>query len=76
MHQPGRRTIKMFLAVIGRLDQYEASRRHIQGYGAGITGRLPVPEVVEVLAWLKELANPNHKRADREAPNSHNGTER
>lgn len=61
---PSRKTIKTFLKVIERLDRYEATQRHIRGYGAGISGPLPVPEVVAVLAWLKELANPLHRHID------------
>jgi len=68
MKQPGRRKIKRFLDVIEQLDRYEATQRHIRGRGAGIPGPLPVPEVVEVLSWLKELANPNHRKIDRDAP--------
>lgn len=64
MRQPSARTIKKFLDVIERLDRYEATQRHIRGHGAGIPGPLPVPEVVEVLDWLKDLANPNLRRSD------------
>jgi hypothetical protein len=67
MSQPSRKVIRTFLKVIEKLDRYEATERHIRGYGAGIPGPLPVPEVVEVLAWLKELANPNQRQIDRES---------
>ena len=68
MKQPSRRTIRKFLDVIEQLDRYEATQRHIRGVGAGIPGPMPVPEVVDVLSWLKDLANPNHRQMDADNP--------
>lgn len=59
MKAPGRRKIRIFLDVIERLDRFETTQKVIRGQGAGIEGPMPVPEVVEVIAWLKELSNPN-----------------
>lgn len=63
MRQPGRRKIKIFLDVFNKLDQFEATQRYIRGNNPLIEGQLPVPEVVEVVSWLKDLANPNLPRA-------------
>lgn len=70
MKHPSRRTIKKFLSVIEQLDHYETTQRHIRGVGAGIPGPLPVPEVVEVLSWLKDLSNPNRRNVDADGQGS------
>lgn len=59
MKQPSRRTIRIFLDVIEKLDRYEATQRVIRGWGADISGPMPVPEVIVVMDWLKYLSNPN-----------------
>lgn len=64
MKQPSKRTIKKFLDVIEHLDRFEATQRAIRGYGAPIEPPLPVPEVIETIAWLKSLANPNQRNID------------
>lgn len=64
MKQPGRRKIRIFLDTVERLDRFEATQRAIRGIGAGFTGPMPVPEVVEVIAWLKHLSNPNRRDID------------
>lgn len=61
MKQPGRRKLRIFLDTLEKLDRFEATQRAIRGLGAGISP-MPVPEVVEVIAWLKDLANPNLPR--------------
>lgn len=64
MKQPSRRTIRIFLDVIEKLDRYEATQRVIRGHGADISGPLPVPEVIAVINWLKYLSNPNRIELD------------
>lgn len=66
--QPGRKKIRVFLDVIERLDRFEATQRVIRGQGADINGPLPVPEVVEVLGWLRELSKPSHRHTDAKQP--------
>lgn len=68
MKQPGRREIRIFLDTIEKLDRFEATQRVIRGgLGAGISP-LPVPEVIEVIGWLKDLANPNLRRSETVDP--------
>ena len=64
MKQPSKRTIKKFLDVIEHLDRFEATQRAIHKHKTPIAPPLPVPEVIETIAWLKSLANQNQRDVD------------
>lgn len=64
MKRPGRKKIKIFLTVIEQLSRFDATQRFLRGHGADIDGPMPVPEVVEVIAWLRDLSKPSHRHID------------
>ena len=57
MDQPTSQQIRAFLDVFKKVCDFEAHMLHVRGYGAGIEGPRPVPEVVTTIRWLEYLAS-------------------
>lgn len=53
---PTKKQIEVFIDTFMRLSQYEGENRLLRGWGAFREDeKLPVPEVMVVLAWLNQL---------------------
>lgn len=50
---PTKEEFEKFITVIERLSSFEAEHRYIRGWGMLNEAELPIPEVVNVVTWLK-----------------------
>lgn len=53
--RPTNQEIQRFLEIFKKLNDFEATQRHIRGYGAFLPGEIPSPETIKVLKWLNDL---------------------
>lgn len=52
---PAQADFQKFVEVFDTLNGFEVNQRAIRGYGAFDEKELPMPEVVRVVAWLREF---------------------
>lgn len=57
MSQPSPADISRFVEAFEKLAQFEATQRRTRGYGVFRDEDCPVPAVVVVLGWLRELVD-------------------
>ncbi len=55
MTQPTKQELKKFLELFDKLIKFEADQRKVRGYSCFTEQDLPFPEIIKVIAWLKEL---------------------
>lgn len=56
MREPNPQEISKFLDLFSKLDNFEAMNRHIRGWGILKAEELPLPEIMNVMRWLKVKA--------------------